>query len=1083
MLSVACALSIQAGARLSAQATSGVPGSGVPTGQVPAAGSARGTTTVPQASTAAIPPAGGGQTTGDTVGPTVPALAANLTQYAGLRVDSIRYEGVDFAKSDKLTTQLAQQTGVPLDPDKVRETTRRLFATGRYRNIAVRVMKAGDGVTLVFAGVARNYIGRIQVDGLKEERLASLVEYGTQLNPGTPYTPSQIPAATELVRQVLLQNGYYEPKIAVKTDFDPVGNQVNVTYTVNIGPQARVGNVVMEGKDPGITLAKFRKKAKLKRKTKITRETTSTALSNLRAVYQKADRLEATVTLQKSVYDPATRTVNYDFIADQGPPVKVVVEGAKLSKSRLHLLVPVFEEGTVDIDLVNEGRYKIEDFMEQSGYFDAKVSVRVQGDLNSPQTVLYTVVKGAKHKVLSVDVTGNKYFPTDLLKERLQVQKADLYVRSGKYSSELIKADESNLQSLYRANGFSLAKVTASTTDVDEKKGKDLKYAQVRVTYKVEEGTQQTFGAVEVTGVDDASRKKILTGLLGSAEGQPFSLITLSGDRDSLLGYFLSNGFDQAKVEVKQIPNAADKSVTNVQFNVTEGQQVFIDKVLESGVHHTRQSLVDEQLRVHPGDPLDQSALLETQRNLYNLALFNEAITAVQNPAGDAEVKNVLVQITEAKRWDVVYGFGFEAQTGVPGRGQYSTQKGNTAAQNGTAKPSPRVSVDLSRINLFGTDKSITGHGSYGLLERVATVSFQDPHFRGSRKLALQISGGYSNVQNITTFAASTLQGDFRLTQHPTRKDTFIYDFVYRRVAVDPNSLAISPNLIPLLSQKVRVGGPQITWFHDTRNPSPLDAVKGSYTSVADFYASSKVGSQTEFNRTDITNSTYYQFGKRKYVFARNTRLGFIKSFGVNPNSVATPGVANPCAGVLLDTDASCNAVPLPERLYAGGATSHRGFGINGAGPRDLVTGYPVGGSGALVNSFELRLPAPTLPYVGRSVSFVIFHDMGNVFQHVSDVFPSIGRFHQPNETTCENLTGTVGTCNFNYFSHAVGVGGRYATPVGPIRVDLSFNLNPPKYPVFPAPYLDGKGVLQSPKPYVGNAGHFNFFFSIGQSF
>jgi outer membrane protein assembly factor BamA len=326
-------------------------------------------------------------------------------------------------------------------------------------------------------------------------------------------------------------------------------------------------------------------------------------------------------------------------------------------------------------------------------------------------------------------------------------------------------------------------------------------------------------------------------------------------------------------------------------------------------------------------------------------------------------------------------------------------------------------------------------------------------------------------VQDITTFAATTLQGDLRVTHKPTKKDTLIYDFEYRRVAVDPNSLEISADLVPLLSQPVRVGGPQITWFHDTRTPSPLDASKGRYLSVTEFLASSKFGSQTDFNRTDASYSTYYAFGKHQYVFARNTRFGFINSYGANPN------VGNAvCAGTLLTTNPSCNAVPLPERLYAGGATSHRGFGINDAGPRDLQTGYPVGGSAVFVNTLELRLPAATLPYVGNSVSFVVFHDMGNVFQRVSDVFPSIARFHQPNQSACENLSNPIGTCDFRYFSHAVGLGARYKTPVGPIRLDLSYNLNPTVYPVSP-----GSGVLNA--PFVGNSGHFNFFFSIGQSF
>jgi hypothetical protein len=116
---------------------------------------------------------------------------------------------------------------------------------------------------------------------------------------------------------------------------------------------------------------------------------------------------------------------------------------------------------------------------------------------------------------------------------------------------------------------------------------------------------------------------------------------------------------------------------------------------------------------------------------------------------------------------------------------------------------------------------------------------------------------------------------------------------------------------------------------------------------------------------------------------------------------------------------------------------------------------------------------------------------MGNTFQYAGDMFKSIKNFRQPDQQSCRNLTiagvapgvkptaaqqqNAVGTCNFNYYSHAVGLGLRYNTPVGPLRVDFSYNLNPPIYPVFD----DYTGAL----PYVGQASHFNFFFSIGQSF
>jgi outer membrane protein insertion porin family len=1034
----------------------------------------------------------------------LPALQESVWSKAGTPVTAVRFDGVTFSEKDTLLSELKQKAGEPLDPDKVRDDMRRLFATGRYRNISVNAVPSANGLTLVFAGDPRYFIGRVTIAGVKQERLTSLLEFATRLDPGEAFTDEAMPTAVESVKEALAENGFFVPTVSVATDVDNEGHQVNVTFTVSTGPQAHIGYVVVGGPDAGIDVETFRKKGHLDcswlattfdktfGKTcieKVTRETTSNVLSGVRSYYQKQDHLEGTISLQKSTYMAPRKQVDYDFSANQGPIVKVVLDGVKLSRSRTKLLVPVFEEGAVDNDLLNEGAFNIKDYMQQKGYFDVTDKVQLIGEGTSNVVVQYTVDTGKRHKVTAVNIKGNKYFDRSTLEDLLRVKKADAYQRSGRYSAQLVAADVNSIESLYRANGFSEVKATSAVKDVDKgPNGALLKMAQIQVSFTVVEGPQQKFGDVAIIGVAQ-EREKAIRSLLSAQTGQPFSLITLSGDRDAVLSYYLSHGFDHAKIEITQNVESGNKTRTDVSLNVTEGQQVFIDHVLLSGLVHARPKVVESQILVHAGDPLDQAALLQTQRNLYNLALFSEVNAAVQDPTGDAPDKNVLVQTTEAKRWDVTYGFGFEAQTGTPGITTGQT-RGTTAAQNGKAGVSPRVSLDVSRINLRGTQDSLTLHATYGLLEEVATLSLSVPQLFGHRNLTGALSGGYSNVQDISTFASSTLQGDVRVTQKVKRADTFIYGFEYRRVSVNPDSLEITPNLIPQLSEPVIVGGPQITYFHDTRDPSPLNAGKGQYFSIQEFIASSKFGSDADFNKLDVSESTYYTFGKRKYVFARNLRVGFEKSWGPNPNAFNAGnqiGVSSTaCSGTLLETNPTCNAVPLPERLYVGGATSHRGFGINDGGPRDLTTGFPVGGGGAVVNTFELRLPPPTLPLVGDSISFVIFHDMGNAFEYPGDMLKSITHFHQPNRTTCRNLAGplataggvagsAVGTCDFNYYSHAVGVGLRYGTPVGPIRVDFSYNLNPPIYPVFD----DYTGRA----PYVGQGSHFNFFFSIGQSF
>jgi outer membrane protein insertion porin family len=1030
----------------------------------------------------------------------LPALKESVWSKAGTTVTAVHFEGVTFSSNDAIFSELKQKAGEPLDPDKVRADLRRLFATGRYRNISVDAVPSAKGLTLVFAGDPRYFIGRVTIAGVKQERLASLLEFATRLDPGEPFTDAAIPTAVEAVKESLAENGFFVPTVSVSTTVDQEGRQVNATFTVNTGPQAQIGNVAVGGPDPGIDVTTFRDKGHLncsklalvfnkKCIAKVSRETTSNALSGVRSYYQKQDHLEGTISLQKSAYAPPRKQLDYDFSANQGPIVKVVVDGAALSKSRTKLLVPVYEEGAVDNDLLNEGAFNIKDYLQQKGYFDVSDKVQLIGNGTNHVVVQYTVTTGRQHKVTAVNIKGNKYFDRGTLEDLMRVKKADAYQRSGRYSAQLLAADMHSIESLYRANGFSEVKVTSAVKDIlNGPGGVPLKQAQIQVTFTIDEGPQQKFGNVAIAGVAPALEKTIRA-LLNSQTGQPFSLSTLSGDRDAILSYYLSHGFDHARIEITQNVEGGDKERTDVSLNVIEGQQVFIDQVLLSGLVHTRPKVVQNQIVVHAGDPLDQAALLQTQRNLYNLALFSEVNANIQDPTGNAPDKNVLVQLTEAKRWDVTYGFGIEAQTGTPGitTGQ---ARGTTAAQNGEAGVSPDVSLDVSRINLRGTQDSLTLHTTYGLLEEIATLSFNVPQLFSHRNLTGTLSGGYSNVQDISTFASSTLQGDVRVTQKVKRADTFIYDFQYRRVSVNPDSLEITPNLIPQLSEPVTVGGPEITYIHDTRDPSPLNAGKGQYFSIQEFVASSQFGSEVDFNKLDVTQSTYYTFGKRKYVFARNLRVGFEKSWGPNPNAFNAGnqiGVApTACAGTLLETNATCNAVPLPERLYVGGATSLRGFGQNDGGPRDLTTGFPVGGSGAVVNTFELRMPPPTLPLVGDTISFVIFHDMGNAFEFPGDMFKSITHFHQPDRTECRNLAGplaaaggvasdAVGSCNFNYYSHDVGLGLRYGTPVGPIRVDFSYNLDPPIYPVF--------DDFTGRSPYVGQASHFNFFFSIGQSF
>jgi outer membrane protein assembly factor BamA len=240
---------------------------------------------------------------------------------------------------------------------------------------------------------------------------------------------------------------------------------------------------------------------------------------------------------------------------------------------------------------------------------------------------------------------------------------------------------------------------------------------------------------------------------------------------------------------------------------------------------------------------------------------------------------------------------------------------------------------------------------------------------------------------------------------------------------------------------------PSFTFVRDTRD-DPINSTKGTLNTADVGVASGYFGSEADFGRVLVQNSSYHKV-KRNWVFARATRIGVESSYG------------------------DFQIVPLPERFFAGGGNSHRGFSINQAGPRDPTTGSPLGGNAMFVNNLEMRFPPVTVPFVGDNVSFAVFHDLGNVFSSGKDMLKNLIQLNQRDRNQCLTLQATQ--CDLNYMSHAIGTGVRYNTPIGPVRIDFGYNLNPPLFRL-------GNGTAEN--PFRTQTTHrFNFFFSIGQTF
>src|SRR5262249_24828565 len=147
----------------------------------------------------------------------------------------------------------------------------------------------------------------------------------------------------------------------------------------------------------------------------------------------------------------------------------------------LKRLVPIYEEGAIDNDLLFEGAQNLRDYFESQGYPDANVDFRTSPPANDRQTIEFVVTRGDRKKLGAVNIRGNKYFSEDTIRERIYLLPNSFRFRHGRYSDAFRKHDEETIADLYRANGF--RDVDVSSAIATNYRGKPN---EVAVTYRID---------------------------------------------------------------------------------------------------------------------------------------------------------------------------------------------------------------------------------------------------------------------------------------------------------------------------------------------------------------------------------------------------------------------------------------------------------------------------------------------------------------------------------------------------------------------------------------------------------------------
>ena len=941
---------------------------------------------------------------------------ASAASYEGQRVSSAQVAGQpedNLKELRAIVSGLARET---YSQAAVERAAAALKIAGRCEDVETQVDQAADGLRVIFVLEPAYYFGIYSFPKAEKRFSYTRLLQATNYSKQEPYTRERVEEAESSLLDFLHRNGYFRATVEGKLQLDTAHRLVNVVFDVNLKRRANFGDVKITGvsKEQGERLAeslhaiKARARgAYLKPGKAYSARKIRAAMTHLQGQLGKQHYLAGQVKLASTIYDPQTNLADITFAVTEGPEIEVRVTGAHIWGRTQKKLIPMYQENAADADLVNEGTQNLTSYLQSKGYFDAKVQSKIE-KRPSGVTVLYEIVKGKRGKVKPVEFHGNEHFSDKELKPYVPVSKGTPFVffSHGKYSEQLVRKGVKNLEGLYRGAGYSEVKVIPKVL----RNGGELK-----VAFQVEEGVRDMVESLKVEGNKTLSEQELAPKGMNLESGKPYSAQLLEKDRDRIMAVYLDRGylnmtFKSAVQHVKEDPHRV-----HVLYQIEEGPRVFTSGVVPVGAGHTRPEIIARNVNIKTNQPLSATALLRGESNLYTLGVFDWANVDTRQTVSSETEAEVLVKLHEAKKNSIAYGFGFQVinrggsipsgTVALPGLPPVGLPENFTTSEE--TFWGPTGSIEYTRRNFRGRAETLTMAMLAARLDQKASASWENPTFWNTGwSQTVNVSGERTSENPIYTalLAGAGLQFQHYLDKDRQKSVTFRY--AYSRT--DLSNITI-PDLVLPQDQHVRLSSLSASFSRDSRD-NPLDAHHGIYESLQLDFAPRFLGSNTSFGRF-LGQVAYYKplNEEASLVWANSFRLGLEHAFGGQH-------------------------IPISENFFSGGGSTLRGFALNGAGPQRPVLvcppdnpacnqtiSVPVGGQQLVILNSELRFPlGVSMPLVGGPLGGAIFYDAGNVYPDVR-----LG-----------NL--------FRDTSHTFGWGLRYKTPIGPVRIDVGYLVNPP---------------------------------------
>ena len=924
--------------------------------------------------------------------------SAQTSALVGLPIVDVRAEQEGLPVTDRVVLALIEtEIGEPLVMHDVRQTIDHLYGLGRFDDIQVSAEGSANGVTVRYVLVPRHAVQALLFEGslgLPEDDLRQAVaeRFGT------------LPAVTrmnDVTRDLLAlyrERGYTRATIKPRVDEFHNPDRSVMVLTIEASTRARIRSVEVEGLDRPDRLGLL-SETELRSGAEYDAATISRRLARYENDLRSRGFYEARATHTATFSETGDASVIVEV--DRGPRVSIAFAGDPVPENVREELVPVRREGSADEDLLEDASRAIVEYFQARGYRDADVTY-TRDERGSELVITFTVRRGPRHVLEDLVLKGNTAIGTTEILELLALKTDAPFVQAE------LDTGISALRERYRGRGFTRATVQPEIATLPRPAGSSPGTDRhVEVTLAVNEGPRTLVGAIFIQGNTVLSEGQ-LRAVISASPGEPYSEVQVAQDRDRIQLEYLNRGYESAVVD-PHVTLVEGETRAELRFAISEGPQVRVDHVIIVGNRRTSTETIERELLLKPGEPLGYAARLESQQRLSALGLFRLVrITELRH--GSEPRRDVLVEVEEAPPTTIGYGGGVEVDSRLR-----PTGAGGTAEEQ--LEAAPRGFFEIGRRNLWGKNRSVNlftraslrsrfrsdevvpteeVEGEFGFNEYRLVSTFREPRVFNTRADLLVTGIVDQAVRSSFSFNRRQVRAEagMRFAQHYGMAGRYSFERtrIFDQNFTDPEQPLVIDRFFP----QVRLSKLSFSLFRDTRDDA-LDPNRGTFLSADNDVAARAAGSQVGFAKTFIGALTFHRLPwQRRAVLALAGRVGLAQGF------------ARTVADVVIDD------LPASERFFAGGDTTVRGFSLDRLGTEETITesGFPRGGNGVVVINAELRVN------VWRALGMVGFVDAGNVFPRASDV----------------DLTA---------LRSSAGFGLRYRSPVGPLRIDLGFNLDP----------------------------------------